>query len=57
MALGFGALKLSPIDFWLMTPREIDAALMALTASSVPTIPPEKEELDRLMKRFPDLKR
>ncbi|WP_342027481.1 phage tail assembly chaperone [Methyloceanibacter methanicus] len=27
MEAGLGALRLSPCDFWAMTPRELDAAL------------------------------
>ena len=51
MAVGFGVLRLSPRDFWTMTPRELAAALAPLTA---PEAPLRTDELAALMARFPD---
>jgi len=52
MALGLGALGLSPAAFWAMTPRELAAVLRwqmpKLEAA------PSRDELMSLMARFPD---
>lgn len=55
MGAGFGLLRLSPDAFWRMTPRELAAALSALSA----LLPAAPEAIDRaglaaLMARFPD---
>lgn len=49
MRLGLGVLKLSPVEFWKATPREI-AAAFPKTAQAVLARP----VLDALMQRFPD---
>ena len=51
MGFGFGVLRLSPKEFWEMTPRELGAAVGAMF--------PTDSKLDRvgfaeLMKRYPD---
>lgn len=52
MAFGFSVLRLSPRDFWTMTPRELRAAASAFGGTDAPG----RAELDRLMARFPDRK-
>jgi uncharacterized phage protein (TIGR02216 family) len=54
MAAGFGLLRLSPRDFWAMTPREFAAAIApyGVAANTVPN----RAELAALMARFPDHK-
>lgn len=51
MAAGLGAMRLSPKDFWAMTPRELAAALgVGLVARRAPG----RDDLAALMRRFPD---
>lgn len=51
MAFGFGQLRLSPAQFWAMTPLELAAA----AGSGEPrTAAPDRAALDALMARFPD---
>jgi len=52
MGAAFGLLRLSPAAFWAMTPIELSAALEALGFSRA--APMAREELDRLMRLFPD---
>jgi uncharacterized phage protein (TIGR02216 family) len=52
IGLGIGVLKLSPKDFWTMTPRELAYALRELGFGG--DAPPGRNTLDQLMKRFPD---
>lgn len=52
MGFGLGVLRLSPREFWGMTPRELAAAFEALSGRRV--LPPARETLDELMERFPD---
>jgi uncharacterized phage protein (TIGR02216 family) len=54
MATGFGLLHLSPRDFWSMTPREMSAAITALTGRLAPAAAPSRCELTALMRRYPD---
>lgn len=51
MAAGLGAMRLSPRDFWAMTPRELAAAL---GLGSATRIAPGRADLAALMRRFPD---
>ncbi len=51
MAIGFGLLRLSPKDFWTMTPREL-AAAGGLAAAGADA--PSRDELAALAGRFPD---
>lgn len=52
MATAFGLLRLSPRDFWAMTPRELERAMSVLGAS--PAGAPARRDLVEMMKRFPD---
>lgn len=52
IGLGIGVLKLSPHEFWTMTPRELACALRAIGMGG--DAPPGRDILDQLMKRFPD---
>ncbi|WP_428029261.1 phage tail assembly chaperone [Ancylobacter sp.] len=52
MALGFGRLRLSARDFWLLTPRELAAALRVFTGPV--RAPLDGAGLAALMARFPD---
>lgn len=51
MGLGLGVLRLSPAQFWAMTPRELRAAARGPVA---PAAAPNRSGLDALMRRFPD---
>ena len=50
MAVGMGVLRLSPAEFWSMTPRELRAALGPGPGADAPA----RAELDALIARFPD---
>jgi uncharacterized phage protein (TIGR02216 family) len=52
MAMGFGLLRLSPKDFWSMTPREMERAMSVLGASRAGA--PGRGDLAEMMRRFPD---
>ena len=52
MAAAFGLLRLSPRDFWSMTPREMERAMSVLGGGRVGA--PGRGELAELMQRFPD---
>jgi uncharacterized phage protein (TIGR02216 family) len=52
MAAGLGVMRLSPRDFWAMTPREFAAACEGLFGTA--HAPLARDELDDLMSRFPD---
>ncbi|MDQ6436888.1 phage tail assembly chaperone [Mesorhizobium sp. LHD-90] len=52
MAVGFGLLRLSPHDFWAMTPREIERAMSFFKTGA--SAPPGRNELAALMMAFPD---
>ena len=58
MEIAFGVLKLAPGDFWSMTTVEFRAALdghreaMGLKGKAV--LPPLREEIEEMMRRFPD---
>ena len=52
MAIGLGVLRLSPDQFWAMTPREFAAALRGLYGE--PAAPIDRASFDALAKRFPD---
>lgn len=53
MAFGMGRLRLSPAEFWSMTPRELAAAM---SAYGVHLSAPAREELTKLMEQYPDAK-
>jgi uncharacterized phage protein (TIGR02216 family) len=52
MGFGFGVLRLAPDQFWRMTPRELAAAMRALTPPHA--APLARGTFDVLMRRFPD---
>jgi len=54
MQFGFGILKLSPSQFWSMTPRELDAAYRANNPSHDFGGKVDRGRLDELMQLFPD---
>jgi len=54
MAIGLGVLRLSPDQFWRMTPREFAAALRGLYGEPAARI--DRASFDELAKRFPDRK-
>jgi len=54
IALGLGLLRLSPRDFWSMTPREA-AIVLRLMMGDAPA-PPQRTALAALMSLFPDRK-
>ncbi|MEW9806804.1 rcc01693 family protein [Mesorhizobium marinum] len=53
MTASFGLLRLSPRDFWSMTPREMERAMSALGGGRTPA--PRRGELEHLMAQFPDM--
>jgi uncharacterized phage protein (TIGR02216 family) len=52
MAFGLGVLRLSPRDFWSMTPRELFCATQGAFGRSPNA--PSRSALDALMRAFPD---
>ena len=52
IGFGLGVLRLSPQQFWAMTPRELAYAIEAATGRSGAPLP--REMLNELMKRYPD---
>ena len=52
MAMGLGRLRLSPVAFWAMTPRELAAALRV--HGGEPRQRLNRSSLSELMVRFPD---
>ena len=52
MRFGLGVLRLSPRAFWNATPREIHAAAEGFYGRAKSA--PSRNELDELMRRFPD---
>ncbi len=54
MGAGLGLLRLSPREFWRMTPRELAAAVKALLGPAGE--PFTRRALETLMQRFPDSK-
>jgi uncharacterized phage protein (TIGR02216 family) len=51
IGIGLGVLRLSPQQFWSMTPRELAYAIEAVTGR---TSPLDRGTLAQLMKRYPD---
>jgi len=51
LAIGLGVLRLSPEQFWKMTPRELAAALRGLYGDAMPL---DRATFDALRERFPD---
>lgn len=52
MSFGFGVLRLSPRDFWTMTPRELALAMHARRGGVLHA--PDRATLNEMMTRFPD---
>lgn len=52
MEVGLGLLALSPSEFWRTTPRELAAAIAGRFGA--PVVPMQRDDLERLMERFPD---
>ena len=53
MAFGLGVLKLSPREFWAMTPRELAAAHEGVTGRGAGQ-PLDRDALEALMANHPD---
>lgn len=51
IGFGLGVLRLSPEQFWRMTPRELAYAIEAATGRTAPL---DRIGLAALMKRYPD---
>jgi uncharacterized phage protein (TIGR02216 family) len=51
IGFGLGVLRLSPDDFWRMTPRELAYAIEIVTGRTAPL---DRGALTELMKRYPD---
>ncbi len=54
IAMGLGVLRLSPHDFWSMTPREFSLALRGATGLPASAKALAQEDLTSLMRRYPD---
>jgi len=52
MQFGLGRLRLPPLHFWAMTPRELSSAVQAFFP--LESAPLTMADMDRLMLRFPD---
>lgn len=52
MAFGLGWLRLSPKDFWAMTPRELERAASVMTVRR--RTAPDRLTLEGLMRACPD---
>jgi uncharacterized phage protein (TIGR02216 family) len=50
-AFAFGVLRLSPVEFWEMTPRELVTAMQPFLRGRGA---PSRVEFDALMQNFPD---
>lgn len=50
-AFAFAVLRLSPAEFWAMTPRELSMAMQPFLRGGVA---PSRGEFDALMQSFPD---
>ena len=51
IGFGLGVLRLSPEQFWRMTPRELGYAIEAVTGHGAAR---SRRRLPNLMKRYPD---
>ena len=54
MAVGLGVLRLEPRAFWSMTPKELAAAVEAMSGAHGAPAPPSRTDLAVLMRRYPD---
>ena len=53
IGFGLGVLRLSPDEFWRMTPRELAYAIEAATGRRAPL---DRAGFEQLMKRYPDVR-
>ena len=51
IGFGLGVLRLSPEQFWRMTPRELAYAIETVTGEAAPL---DRASLSQLMKSYPD---
>jgi uncharacterized phage protein (TIGR02216 family) len=51
IGFGLGVLRLSPEQFWRMTPRELAYAIEAVTGRGAPL---DRQTFEKLMKSYPD---
>jgi uncharacterized phage protein (TIGR02216 family) len=49
---GFAVMRLSPQEFWAMTPRELAAAMRAFGHGV--HAPPGRAEMEKMIQAFPD---
>jgi uncharacterized phage protein (TIGR02216 family) len=54
MEIGLGLLGLTPLVFWAMTPKELDAALRGRFGAGAPSAL-SRGDLGQLMQQFPDV--
>lgn len=54
MRLGLGQLRLSPSEFWSMTPRELEAAIAGCLGPASVAQALTRTNFAALMQRFPD---
>lgn len=52
MAFGFAVMRLSPAEFWVMTPKELAAAMRAFGHGA--HAPPGRAEMEKMMNAYPD---
>lgn len=52
MAFSFAVMRLSPAEFWAMTPKELAAAMRAFGHGA--HMPPGRAAFNEMMARFPD---
>jgi len=53
IGFGFGVLRLSPEDFWRMTPRELAYAIETVRGRSASL---DRTSFEELTKRYPDVR-
>jgi uncharacterized phage protein (TIGR02216 family) len=51
MAFAFSVLRLSPAEFWALTPRELALSMRPFLKANAA---PDRSEFDRLFNAFPD---
>ena len=54
MGLGLGVLRMPPIQFWTMTPRELAAATKVVFGDPIAHAPFGRDDFAALMARYPD---
>lgn len=53
IGFGLGVLRLSPDEFWRMTPRELAYAIEAVRGRGAPL---NRDAFTEMMKRYPDVR-